>query len=216
MAYICAKLQAHNEDKLRRLLDGSEKIEAKASLEYGVQIIRAIEKNTPFSANLNVMNHGLIPTLPPGACVEVPCLVNGGGIFPARIEDYPEQLAALNRGMINVQILGAQGALNHSRNDIFHAVAADPLTAAVLGLDEIQEMTDELFDALASEIDPAFFHFFLQINAAREKHKKRVAVDLIEQQIKKGGKVFAKGRHVRTAAVRVQISPMRREKVDFE
>ena len=103
------------------------------------------------------MSRGLIPTLPPGACVEVPCLVNGGGIFPARIEDYPEQLAALNRGMINVQILGAQGALNHSRSDIFHAVAADPLTAAVLGLDEIQEMTDELFEALASEIDPAFF-----------------------------------------------------------
>lgn len=154
---ICAKLQAHNEDKLRRLLDGSEKIEPKPSQEYGVQIIRAIEKNAPFSANLNVMNRGLIPTLPPGACVEVPCLVNGGGIFPARIEDYPEQLAALNRGMINVQILGAQGALNHSRSDIFHAVAADPLTAAVLGLDEIQEMTDELFEALASEIDPAFF-----------------------------------------------------------
>ena len=63
----------------------------------------------------------------------------------------------MNRGMINVQILGAQGALNYSRSDIFHAVAADPLTAAVLGLDEIQEMTDELFEALASEIDPAFF-----------------------------------------------------------
>ena len=102
------------------------------------------------------MNNGLIPTLPPGACVEVPCLVDGGGIFPGRIDDYPEQLAALNRGMINVQILGAQGALNHSRRDIFHAIAADPLTAAVLGLDEIQKMTDDLFDALASEIDPAF------------------------------------------------------------
>ena len=67
-------------------------------MEYGVRIIGAMEKNQPFSANLNVMNNGLIPTLPPGACVEVPCLVDGGGIFPGRIDDYPEQLAALNRG----------------------------------------------------------------------------------------------------------------------
>lgn len=153
---VCARLQERNEEKLRDLLSGKEKVEALPSMEYGVRIIGAMEKNQPFSANLNVMNNGLIPTLPPGACVEVPCLVGGGGIFPCRIDDYPEQLAALNRGMINVQILGAQGALNHSRRDIFHAIAADPLTAAVLGLDEIQKMTDDLFDALASEIDPAF------------------------------------------------------------
>ena len=153
---VCSKLQEHNQEKLRNLLSGKEKIETVPSMEYGVRIIAAIEKNQPFTANLNVMNRALIPALPPGACVEVPCLVNGGGIFPARIDDYPEQLAALNRGMVNVQLLGAQGALNHSRRDIFHAIAADPLTAALLGLDEIQCMTDELFKALASEIDPEF------------------------------------------------------------
>ena len=120
-------------------------------------MIAAIEKNLPMAANLNVMNHGLIPTLPPESCVEVPCLVCGGGIFPGRIEHYPEQLANLNRGMINVQIMGAQGALNCSRRDIFHAIAADPLTQAVLGLDEIQAMVDEIFEALKDQIDPKFF-----------------------------------------------------------
>ena len=54
-------------------------------------------------------------------------------------------------------MLGAQGALRHSRRDIFHAVAADPLTQAVLGLDEIQAMVDEMFDALKDQIDPKFF-----------------------------------------------------------
>ncbi len=155
---ICRKLQERNERELHQLLSGEKQIEAKKSKEYGIKIIQAIEKNYPFAANLNVMNNGLIPTLPPGACVEVPCLVDGGGIFPTRVENYPEQLAALNRGMINVQLLGAQGALNCSRRDIFHAIAADPLTSAILGLDEIQQMTDEMFEALKSEIDPGFFN----------------------------------------------------------
>lgn len=154
---VCRKLQERNERELQKLLNGEKKIEAKSSNEYAVQIIQAIEKNIPASANLNVMNHGLIPTLPPDSCVEVPCLVNGGGIFPARIENYPEQLASLNRGMVNVQLLGAQGAVSRSRRDIFHAIAADPLTSAMLGLDEIQQMTNELFEALKSEIDPGFF-----------------------------------------------------------
>ncbi len=163
---VCSKLQVLNEQKLQRLLAGEEKIDSKPSLEYGVQIIQAMEKNVPFSANLNVMNDGLIANLPPDACVEVPCLVSGGGVFPGRVENYPEQLAALNRGMINVQIQAAQGALNCSRRDIFHAIAADPLTAAVLGLDEIQQMTDEMFDALESEIAPGFSNKNLEIHIA--------------------------------------------------
>ena len=154
---ICRVLQHRNEKDLKAYLDGSKEINLTPSLEYGVQVISAIEKNIPLSANLNVMNYGLIPTLPPESCVEVPCLVCGGGIFPGRIEHYPEQLANLNRGMINVQIMGAQGALNCSRRNIFHAVAADPLTQAVLGLDEIQAMVDEMFDALKDQIDPKFF-----------------------------------------------------------
>ena len=108
-------------------------------------------------ANLNIINHGLIPNLPPNACVEVPCLVNGGGVQPCRVEDYPEQLAGLNRQMINVQLLAAQGALNCDREAVFRAIALDPNTSSKLGLDEIASLTDELFDALRSEIDPRFF-----------------------------------------------------------
>ncbi len=154
---ICRRLQLRNERDLREYLAGTREIEIKPSAEYGVQLIAAMEKNYCFAANLNVMNHGLIPSLPPECCVEVPCLVNGAGILPTRMEHYPEQLAALNRGMINVQLLGAQGALDGDRRAVFHAIAADPLTAAKLGLDEIQAMTDELFEALRSEIDPRFF-----------------------------------------------------------
>ena len=135
---ICAGLQVRNEKEIAALLDGSKEFDLQPSDEYAIQIIQAIEDNTPLSANLNVMNRGLIATLPPGSCVEVPCLVDGGGITPGRIENYPEQLAGLNRSMINLQMMGAEGALTHDRSKIFQAIALDPLTAAVCSLDEIQ------------------------------------------------------------------------------
>lgn len=153
---ICRGLQTRNEKQVREYLDGTRELDLASSVEYGVQIIAAIEKNQALSANLNVMNHGLIATLPPESCVEVPCLVDGGGIVPGRIENFPEQLAALDRSMINAQILGAQGALSGDRRTIFHAIAADPNTQSKLGLDEIRAMTDELFEALADSIDPRF------------------------------------------------------------
>lgn len=152
----CRLLQIKNEKESEQYLHGEKQFELKKSNEYAPEIIIAMETNTPLQANLNVMNRGLIPSLPPESCVEVPCLVTGAGVFPARIENYPEHLAALNRGMINVQILGAQGALSGRREDIFHAAAADPLTAAVCSLDEIRAMVDEMFEALKDQIDPRF------------------------------------------------------------
>lgn len=136
---------------------GKRKVEAVSSNEYGIQLIHAITCDEAMEANLNVMNNGLIDTLPPGCSVEVPCLVSGGGINPCRIENYPEQLAALNRQMINVQILGAEGALTCDRETIIRAVSFDPNTTCKLSLGEIRDMTNEMFDALRSEISQDFF-----------------------------------------------------------
>ena len=136
---------------------GRRKVETTSSYEYGIQLIHAITCDEPMEANLNVMNNNLIPSLPPGCSVEVPCLANGGGIQPCRIDDYPEHLAALNRQMINVQMCGAQGALSCDRDMIFRAIALDPNASGKLALDEIRAMTDELFEALKDEIDPRFF-----------------------------------------------------------
>ena len=78
--------------KIKALLDGSEEIDLEPSDEYAVQIIKAIETNVPLSANLNVINRGLIPTLPPECCVEVPCMVDAAGITRVGSKIYPEQL----------------------------------------------------------------------------------------------------------------------------
>ena len=154
---INVQRQANWPPYLQALLDGTKKLNTAPSQEYAMRIISAIENNRNFNANVNVMNQGLIPTLPPGASVEVPCLVNGSGIQPTCCPDYPEQCAALNRNMINVQLLAAAGALERDREKIHYAVAVDPLTAAVCSLREIREMTDKLFEALKEELDPGFF-----------------------------------------------------------
>ena len=154
---ICRHARNKVERHIQEYLSGKRKVSSESSNEYGMQIIHAITCDEPMEANLNVMNNGLIPTLPPGACVEVSCLVNGGGIQPCQVLDYPEQLAGLNRQMINVQLLTAQGALDADRTAICRAVSLDPNASSKLGLEEMKNMTDELFEALKSEIDPRFF-----------------------------------------------------------
>ena len=117
--------------------------------EYGAAIMEAIETNRPTRINGNVPNRGLIDNLPPGCCVEVPCLVDGNGIQPTRIGNLPPQLAALNRTNINVQELIVEAALTGSREAIYHAIALDPLTGAICTLPQVRAMADELLAAQA-------------------------------------------------------------------
>ena len=117
--------------------------------EYGSFIIEAIETGRPFVLNGNVPNRGLISNLPDGCCVEVACVVDANGVQPTVAGSLPPQLAALNRTNVNVQELVVEAALTGSTEAVFHAVALDPLTAAVCTLDEIRSMTAELLEAQA-------------------------------------------------------------------
>ena len=95
----------------------------------------------------NVLNQGLITNLPMGACVEVPCLVNGNGIQPVFVGKLPVQLAAMNQTNINVQLITIEAALKRSRQLVYNAAMLDPHTGSELSLDEITSMVDELLEA---------------------------------------------------------------------
>ena len=95
----------------------------------------------------NVPNRGAITNLPDGCCVEAPCFIDGTGVHPYAIGALPPQCAALNRAMINVQELAVEAALSGNREQVYQAIALDPLTAAVLTLPQIRAMVDELFAA---------------------------------------------------------------------
>ena len=132
---------------------GDAPVEIVSSDEYCVGIINAMESNTPFRFNGNVLNTGLITNLPAGCCVEVPCLVDNMGIHPCYVGDLPPQCASLNRSRIAGDELAVRGALEGDRKAIEQAIALDPLTAAMCTLDQIHDMVEEIFEAQAPYID---------------------------------------------------------------
>ena len=135
------------EQEVARQIAGTEPIEIERSEEYGALIIQAVETGSPVRINGNVPNEDLITNLPAGACVEVPCLVDQGGVHPCVVGALPPQLASLNRSSVAVQELVVKGHLERDRGAIYQAMALDPLTAAVCSLDEIWKLTDEMFAA---------------------------------------------------------------------
>lgn len=89
-------------------------------------------------------NTGLIPNLPPNVCVEVPVLANKRGLNPMYVGPLPPQCAALNNISVAVEEMAVEAALTGDPQAVFHAVAYDPLTAAVLSLAEIKKMVREM------------------------------------------------------------------------
>jgi alpha-galactosidase len=95
----------------------------------------------------NVINRGLIDNLPEGACVEVPCLVDRGGVQPTHVGALPAQCAALNRTFLNVVELTVRAALDAERDHVYQAAMLDPNAAASLDLGTIRTVCDELIAA---------------------------------------------------------------------
>jgi alpha-galactosidase len=147
---ICRQRGGPHYEQIERQAAGQERIEVTRSHEYCSHIIHAIETNTPYRMNANVPNTGLIGNLPAGCCVEVPCLVDNTGVRPCVVGDLPPQLAALNRTNINVQELAVKAALEGDRRALYQAVALDPLTGALLRLDQTRAMVDDLLAAEAT------------------------------------------------------------------
>ncbi len=117
------------------------------SHEYGSLIIHSLETGQPRLVYGNVSNRGLIDNLPPGCCVEVPCLVDKNGVQPTCVGTLPPHLAALMQTNINVQALTVEAALTRKREHIYHAAMLDPHTAAELSLDQIWRLVDDLIEA---------------------------------------------------------------------
>jgi len=134
-------------EELKAILERNEEIPIQKTFEYAPEIIHANITGKPFRANLNVPNTGLITNLPRNSVVEVPCYADSEGIHPCYVGDLPESLAALNNSNINVHILMAKAVLEKKKKYIYEAVKLDPLTGAMLTLDQIHQMTDEMIEA---------------------------------------------------------------------
>ena len=138
----------------------STAIEAR-SVEYCSYILEAVTTGRPFRLMGNVYNKGYITNLPADSCVEVPTFADDTGLHPTVIGNLPPQCAALCMTNINVQQLCAEAALTGDPEHIVHALALDPLTAAVLTLKEIRDMTGEMLNELRPYL-PQFEGKFLR------------------------------------------------------
>lgn len=127
------------------LADG--KITHERTGEYASYIMEAIVTNKPYKIGGNVLNNGLIDNLPPEACVEVPCLVDGSGITPCHMGPLPLQLAAMNASNIYPQLLTIEAAATLEKRYIYNAAMMDPLTGTELNIKDIYAMVDELLEA---------------------------------------------------------------------
>jgi len=117
------------------------------SAEYASHIIEAKETGRVFRLNGNVRNDGYITNLPQGCCVEVPIYVDRLGLHPTVVGNLPPQCAALNMTNVLVQGLTVEASFTGDTELVMQAIALDPLTAAVLTLSEIREMTAEMLEA---------------------------------------------------------------------
>ncbi len=136
------------EEYMKGLRAAAEKEEFKLDRghEYGSYIMNALQANESFRFNGTVANDGLITNLPQGCSVEVPIYADGAGLHPCFVGDLPPQLAALNNMQVNSITMAVDACLTGDRELLYHSLAYDPLTAAVLSLQEIREMVDEMLE----------------------------------------------------------------------
>jgi alpha-galactosidase len=148
-AYILKEYQQTEKtwkDIVKKELDRQLNVnDLKRGHEYAAFIINALKGGVPFKFNGNVPNTKLITNLPDGACVEVPVYVDKADLHPIYVGALPLEIALLTQLSSGIEELAIEGALGGDPVAIYRAIAHDPLTAAVLSLAEIKEMTNELF-----------------------------------------------------------------------
>jgi alpha-galactosidase len=137
---------------VRDMVARGETLPLERGFEYAPEIVHSIVTGTQRVIYGNVANGGLIAALPPQGTVEVPCLVDGSGVQPTIVRDYPPQLAALNRTFLNVADLTVRAALTGDVRHVRHAAMLDPNTAASLDLETIDAVVDELLAAHAGAL----------------------------------------------------------------
>jgi alpha-galactosidase len=71
--------------------------------------------------------------------------VDKAGFHPMHVGPLPPECALLTQLSSGIEELAIQAALTGDPVAVYRAICHDPLTAAVLSLAEIRQMTNELF-----------------------------------------------------------------------
>jgi alpha-galactosidase len=148
-AYILKEYQ-HNEatwkDQVKKELEKPLMPEdLERGHEYAAYIVNALQGGEPFKFNGNVQNTNLITNLPENACVEVPVEVDSAGFHPIHVGALPPETVLLTQLSSGIEEMAIQASISGDPTLVYRAIIHDPLTASVLSLAEIRQMTNELF-----------------------------------------------------------------------
>ena len=145
-------------DEAKEWFDSETPISLERGHEYAAPIINARMGGEIFWFNGNVPNTNLITNLPEDVCVEMPVFVDKAGFHPEHVGALPPQCVALNHINVMVEEMAVEASLTGDPNMVFHSIAYDPLTAAVLSLAEIKDMVNEMLQQNRDYL-PQFKHF---------------------------------------------------------
>jgi len=116
--------------------------------EYAANIINArLGDGTPFDFNANILNNGSVENLPHDACVEIPVTAVRDGYIRRYQGALPMNIAPMVAYTAAIENLTVEAWAKKSRQLVYQAVSLDPLCSAVLSLEEIRAMCDEIFAA---------------------------------------------------------------------
>jgi len=112
--------------------------------EQLLAILRSVLTDERITVSANVPNYGLVPSLPPGAVLEVPAVVTARGLRAMQVPDLPGPLAAvLTRRLAPIEVM-IEAALTGDRHLFAEAIVLD---GAVTDPDVATAMTRDFIDA---------------------------------------------------------------------
>jgi alpha-galactosidase len=117
-----------------------------------LKLLRSEADNLGQIHYVNVPNRGYIHNLPTGAVVEVPALVDAGGLHPLGIGDLPDPILPPLARQASCLVLIIEAAMEGSRAKAVQAFLHDPYCADI---DTGTRMVNELIDAHIERL-PAF------------------------------------------------------------
>ncbi|MBN2450213.1 MAG: alpha-glucosidase/alpha-galactosidase [Lentisphaeria bacterium] len=145
-AEITAPRWNHDSDLVQQT-DGRKPLQLGRSFEYGMHIMHAVETGNVYRMHLNVINNGCLDNFTDDTCVEVCCTVDRNGVHPHRVGRMPVALAALCRGVADMQTMASDAILEADLNKALLACLIDPATAACASPARIRECFQELLAA---------------------------------------------------------------------
>jgi alpha-galactosidase len=118
------------------------------SPERSIHVVTGILNNKKVTIESGIVyNRGAILNLPGDAAVEVPVMLDAGGIHPICVGNLPTAISKLCITQIGVQQMAVEAAVNGSRELALQALLIDPVVtsadAAVKLLDELWEINKQ-------------------------------------------------------------------------